>query len=284
MEIIKKLLSITLPDVFGTRKSIIVVMITVIMSILLTFLLMNYITNRNLIAGIVERNYMETATKQFEFIDYWMERRVENIETISNAPAVIAATFQSNFQGAPSYNALNAINAYLSTIMLDQGVYTGIAVLDKRGRICYATSIQIGKTAADVLFKEIKDTDDIHTRRAILSTGDKSRSSCQPVSYPVYALPGERGAITGYVVALINMAFMADSLGMIDLGAGGAAYIADREGRVICSSGDFEYQNPEKGGYRLVDPASGKLITSIAHCVKTGRHGSGRDTGPPGRT
>lgn len=252
---------------FSGKRSIVGMMAGSILAILLVFLLANYIINRRMITRMVEHNYAEIATKQFEFIEYWMERRVEVVEKLAHSKAVIAAL------GAPSAAAREQAAAALDSALQDRGVFSGIAVVDRKGAVCCTSRNFNKRLRLDEVFKSVKDTDDIHIAEAVILIEEKERSVSQPISYPVYERPGEGGEITGYVVVYVNMVMLDDSMSMIDLGEGGNAYIADKNGMVISSSADFEFNNGTKG-YRLTDRSTGKAVPSIAACVKTGHAGS----------
>ena len=269
MKNINQILNVNLSEISVKKKRMAAVMIAIIFAVLMVFLLINYFISRNLITGIIEHNYMEIATKQSEYIENWMEMRVEHIERTARSQAIIAAANQTFATGRP----VPALKAFIDEITLDEGIYNGIVVIDRRGDICYATGPQWAALALKELYKEIKGTDDIFIGRALIQISEKKRSISQPISYPVYAMPGEWGRITGYVVAFVNMEILQDSISMIDLGEGGNAYLVEKDGRVIASSGGFEYKNPGKG-YRLLNPSKGKLLDSIATSVKTGHQGS----------
>jgi methyl-accepting chemotaxis protein len=254
------------------NKGLIVTMAGFTVGTLLVFLVANYVINRALITRIVNNNYREIATKQFEFIEYWMERRIETIEKIAQSPAVIDAAARSG-PGGPPAGAGKAAETILAAAMQDRGVYSAIVAVDTDGRICCDVSEAQVEATIGKIFKEIKGTTDIHIPRAVLIKKGRRRAISQPVSYPVYERPGEKGMVVGYVIAYINMAMMDDSLSVIDLGRGGHAYIVDRKGMVVASSGNFEYKNRGKE-YLLVDPSTGKLTPGIASGITRGHAGS----------
>ncbi|MBP7737792.1 MAG: methyl-accepting chemotaxis protein [Spirochaetes bacterium] len=272
MNSIKEYLDIDIQAAFGKKRNVMLVMIISVLALLIVFMVINFIFSGRVIAGIVQRNYMKTATKQFEHIEYWMERRVENIEHIAQSQQVIAAAATGRQDTAA---------AYLRTVIDEQGAYNGIAIITGQGAVSYASAPQWGRTAKG-LFKEISDTDDIYIGKKIVEIDGKNRSNTQPVSYPIYAMPGEKGRITGYIVVFINLMIIEDSLDMLDLGEGSHAYLIDKNGRVVSSTGGFEYKNTAKG-FRLID-GSGKLVPSVAQCLKTARHGSDHYTGHLGNS
>ncbi len=278
MENILEILKTKTREMFGKKRNIMFIMIGSIIAMLFIFMFINFFISGRIISGIVQQNYSETATKQFEFIEYWMERRVENIEMIAQDPEVIAAVNQSTATGLP----FPAIRTNLANVMHKQGAYNGIVLITSRGGICHATAPEWARTAKD-LFKEINATNDIYIARNIVETDGKSSSNSQPVSYPVYTMPGEQGRIAGYVVAFIDLQIIEDSINMLDLGEGSHAYLVDREGRVVTSTGGFEYKNQGRG-FRLIDGSTGKLVPSVAQCIATTHHGSDTYTGHLGNT
>jgi hypothetical protein len=55
----------------------------------LLFVTVNYRLTGSWLEELVLVNYHEIATKQFEFIEYWMERRAEHAEKLSRAPLIV---------------------------------------------------------------------------------------------------------------------------------------------------------------------------------------------------
>ncbi len=255
-------------ELLGKKRHMILI-ISTIFAMLLLFMTINFFFSRQIISGIVQRNLQDTATKQFEFVEYWMERRVEILELVAHNPQVIGAMNQ----GA----ATGAVRAYMDEIMKEQGSYNGLVLISRQGAVIYSTSPRLAQAVKEQ-FKEIGTSDDIHIGKSIVQNGEKGKSNSQPVSYPVYPLPGEQGRITGYIVAFIDLQIVEDSLNMLDLGEGSNAYLVDREGCVVASTGGFEYKNNGKG-YRLVEGPAGKLVTSVAQCIRTTHHGSDTYTG-----
>jgi len=269
MEHVLEKLEVKIREMFGKKRNILVVIIGSVAALLFVFMFVNFFISGRIISGIVQRNYQETATKQFEFIEYWMERRVENIENIAGTPQVIAAMNQGS--------ATAAARAYIDEIMREQGAYNGIVLINRQGAVVYSTSQQCTRAAIEQ-FKDISGTDDVHIGKSIVKIEGKDKMNCQPVSNPVYAMAGEQGRITGYVMAFIDLQIIEDSLNMLDLGEGSNAYLVDRDGRVVASTGGFEYKNSGKA-YRLVEGSTGKLVPSVEQCIKTTHHGSDTYTG-----
>lgn len=256
----------------GRRKRITFIVIIFSVSILLVFMIINYFVSRSVLYDVIEKNYMELATKQFEFIEYWMERRVENVEKIAQTSDVIFAVREYRERGDIPSRLYENMKGYLDEVLFEQGVYNRLLLVDRNGRICCSTDNRRGSLAGETLFEEVRKTDDIYIGRAHIEIQGDKKSVSQPVSYPVYERFGERGAIVGYVIAFINLNIMDDSVSIIDLGENGHAYIVDRTGMVLCSSGDFEFSKGDEG-YRLLNDA-GEPVYSIAECLKTGHAGT----------
>jgi methyl-accepting chemotaxis protein len=274
MKNFKQLFNIDLSEISGRRKRMTAVMLAVLLSTLMIFLFINYVINRNVITGLIEHNYMEITTKQAEYIENWMEMRVEHVEKMAHSPIVIAASNQTFATGRP----VPGVKPFIDEMTMDEGIYNGIVIIDRRGNICYATNPHWAAVTRKELYNEIKDTIDIYIGRTLIEVTEKKQSDSQPVSYPIFAIPGERGMITGFVVAFINLEIIQDSIKMVNLGEGGNAYLVEKDGRVITSTDGSEYKNPGKG-YRLLDPSTGKLEQSIATCIDTGHAGSASYTG-----
>jgi methyl-accepting chemotaxis protein len=280
MELMNKILSIKIPGITGKRKSTFAIVAIIIFTALLVIVMINYISNQRLVTGLIERTYKEIATKQFEYIEEWMELRVENTEKIAGTNDVIAGVNMTNATGLPA----PGVRPYINDIMLEQGVYNGIVLISRRGAVCYATNPRWAAITIKELYKEIKNIDDVYIGNAIIQNSDKkTQTVSQPVCYPVYALPGERGGITGFVITFIDMTILADSISMINLGEGGHAFLTDKQGRIVSSSGEFEYKNGSKG-VLLTDPSTGKPVEGVTECVKDGTAGSGQYTGHLGKT
>ena len=255
------------------KKRITIIVILFCVSVLLVFLLINYLVSRKVLVDVIKRNYFEIVTKQFEFIEYWMERRVESIENIAHARTVVDVTGEFQQRGRVSEDQFNDIRGYINEVMIDQGIFRRIVVVNKSGDICYSSDGKTGSLAGDFAFLEIKGSTDIKIGKAVFEIDDEKRFICQPVSYPIYELIGERGNLVGYVIAFINMNIMDDSISVIDVGTDGYAYIVDGYGNVLCSSGDFEFERKGEG-YKLTNPKTGKLVFSATECFKTGHAGT----------
>ncbi|MCU0822153.1 MAG: methyl-accepting chemotaxis protein [Spirochaetes bacterium] len=257
-----------------TRIRLILVGLCVLL--LAAFIFVSYITTYNCIIDLTEEKYREVALKQFEFIEYWMERRVENAEKIAKNRIVISTVKQFSEAGRISGGQLDGLKEYVEGVFKDQEVYEKVGIIDKSGRICYFTDKSTKNFAGSDIYKEIKNTDDIHVCRVhIISSGDKT-ASIQPISYPVYESAGEKGDITGYVIIYVNLNMLDDSISMIDVGENGYAYLVTVEGNVILSSKDFEYTKDDAGypSFKLINPRTNQVVESLKSCFETNRAGT----------
>ncbi|MDY6934304.1 MAG: methyl-accepting chemotaxis protein [Spirochaetota bacterium] len=248
------------------------------LTLVIVFLSTTYFSTRKTILNSIIHNYEELAIKQFEFIEHWMERRVENIEKIAQSFIVIDSVKQMHRDEELSLDELRDLKKYIDRVQYEQEVYIKIGIIDKNGNICYYTDGQRGSISKEKIFKEVIDTDDVHIGNAYIEYSDGRKKISQPISFPVYELPYERGSITGYVITYTNLDILDDSISMIDLGEKGSAYLVNKRGNVICSSRDYEHKMIEDNGtinYRLVDPATGKLVYSVEKCLDTSHSGYG---------
>ncbi len=261
---------------FRMKTRIRVILIGLCLVLLLAFMAVSYFTTYNCIISLIEEKYWEVALKQFEYIEYWMERRVENTEKIAKNRAVISAVKESGEGGRLSAGEQADLKEYIDGIFEDQEVYKKIGVIDKKGRICYFTDSSVRNIADSDIYNEIKNSDDIYICRIVVeSSGDKN-VIVQPVSYPVYEYAGEKGDITGYVITYINMGLLDDSISRIDVGDYGFAYLIDGGGNVVLSSGDLELKRDEAGypSFKLINPATKQMVDSVKTCFETSHAGT----------
>ncbi|HPV39811.1 MAG TPA: methyl-accepting chemotaxis protein [Spirochaetota bacterium] len=266
------------------RNKVKYTLLGVCLIISLIFVAVNYFLTGSWIQDLVLQNYSEIATKQFEFIEYWMERRAEHIEKFSKAPIIVEAADQLDRGGRLNPNTRGALKKYLDEVMYDQGTYTWIILIDRKGNIGASTDNRGGIPGKD-LFSQIPKRQDIHVLKSYVETRHGKKVVVQPVSFPVF---GPNRTLHGYVICGINMSVMDDSLSIINLGKNGNAYIVDGTGRVICSSSDYEFKkslavlndyyvtNSDPGryeGYRLLDQDSRQLVKSVSTCLAKGHAG-----------
>jgi len=111
------------------------ILLAICIVISVIFLGVSYFVTGGWIRDLVVQNYSEIATKQFEFVEYWMERRAEHIEKLSESPIIVAASNQFSRGGIDPGTRLQ-LSKYIDEIMYEQGVYTNIVLVDTKGRIC----------------------------------------------------------------------------------------------------------------------------------------------------
>lgn len=276
------------------RNKVKYVLLSVCVFISLIFVAVNYLLTGSWLQDLVLANYSEIATKQFEFIEYWMERRAEHIEKLSKAPLVIEAAGQLDRGGRVAPNTAAALKKYLDDVMYDQGSYAWIILVDRKRNIGVSTDNRQGLLDEE-MFRRIPKRHDIHIFPSRIEAHKGSKTVIQPISFPVY---GDKGNLCGHIICAINMNVMDDSLSIINLGKNGNAYIIDAMGRVVCSSRDYEFKrgvgvlndyyiaalDGGRGtGFQLVDPKSRQLVTSVAACLESGHAGHESYTNHEGR-
>jgi methyl-accepting chemotaxis protein len=276
------------------RNKVKYVLLAVCLFISLIFVSVSYLLTGSWIQDLVLANYSEIATKQFEFIEYWMERRAEHIEKLSKTPLIVEAAVQLDRAGRLNPNTYAALKKYIDEVMSDQGTYIWIMLIDSRGNIGASSDNRRGLLDRDML-SQIPKRHDIHIFLSCAETHNGKKVMVQPVSFPVF---GAQGTPSGYIICAINMNVMADSLSIINLGKNGNAFIIDSSGKVISSSRDYEYRktfnalndyyltNSEPGrhsGYRLLDQDSRQLVKSVSACLESGHAGHDMYTNHEGK-
>ncbi|HOD13939.1 MAG TPA: methyl-accepting chemotaxis protein [Spirochaetota bacterium] len=262
------------------------ILLAICIVISVIFLGVSYFVTGGWIRDLVVQNYSEIATKQFEFVEYWMERRAEHIEKLSESPIIVAASNQFSRGGIDPGTRLQ-LSKYIDEIMYEQGVYTNIVLVDTKGRICISADTREGTIPA-FLYADIRNSKDVRMCRSFIDNGRGKQRMVKPVSFPVFAGGRADGAITGYLICSINMGLMADSLGILNLGKQGNAFIVDSSGRVVCSSKKYEFSNnmaifndyfinnsdnAAAGGYRLINQETRQLVKSVSTCLATAHAG-----------
>ncbi len=276
------------------RNKVKYVLLTVCLFISLIFVAVNYLLTGSWIQDMVLRNYSEIATKQFEFIEYWMERRAEHIEKLSKVPIIVESAIQLDRGGRLNPNTYATLKKYIDEVMYDQGTYSWIMLIDIKGNIGVSSDNRRG-VLEKILFSQIPKRQDIHLFQSYIENHNGKKAIVQPVSFPVF---GPNRTPGGYIICAINMNVMDDSLSIINLGKNGNAFILDASGKVICSSRDYEYKktfaalndyyitNIEAGrytGYRLLKQDSRQLVKSVSACLESGHAGHDIYTNHEGR-
>ncbi len=260
------------------------VLLGVCVLISLIFVSVNYFLTGSWIQDLVLANYSEIATKQFEFIEYWMERRAEHVENLSKVPVIKGAASAFDSTGRLSPSARSVLEKYLADVMYDQGNYRWIMLTDSRGnRIAFSgKGVEV---SAENIFSRIKEKRDINIFDSYIETGNGGKEIIQPISCPVYFSAGRPA---GYIICAVNMNVMDDSLNILNLGENGNAFIVDSSGRVICSSRDYEFrktfgvlndyyistlESSGQEGFWLLNNDTRQLVKSVLYCLENRRAG-----------
>ena len=256
-----------------------------------SYILFTFFYTGNSIKGLIIKNYNEIAVKQYEYIEHILENNVEAIERVAKNKHTIAAMRQNRLMGNANPGELVKTTEYISDLVMRSGEFNRIELIDNNGKIIFSTKNNKGITKDQILFKKIRTSTDIVIHPVKIPASKKKGKLSQPVSYPIYAGLKEQGAITGFIIAHINMKIIDDSLSIIDIGKRGVAYIVDAHGRVIASSKDLEYKTNlgqykdyflvnrninANSGFRLTSDETGDLVSSVKKCLETGH--SGYDT------
>ncbi|MCP4133377.1 MAG: hypothetical protein GY754_20585 [bacterium] len=259
--------------------------------ILTIFFGVTFFYTRTEIADLVSNNYQQIATKQFEYIEYLTERNIEAIERIAKNKIVLEAGQKARNANTVTPADFTDLKNFLDLQLRESGEFKYISFINNRGLLCYTNDRRNNRSLfAGGLFQRIMKSSDIHIDDAVISSETKNKEILQPISYPVYEKKGETGAITGYIIAHMNMNIVDDSMSVIDLGRSGTAYLVDPKGRVISSSGNLEYGHSREiffdyylsnkasnysPGYKLINPKTGKLVTGVRDCLARGHSGHG---------
>ena len=264
------------------KKKVAITLISLSLSILTVYLSINTIYTRNKIADIIINNYKAILTKQFEYIEYLLENTIEAIERIAYNKNTITKIGKEN-----EYKELQY---YLNSIMSERQEFEEIQLIDTSGKVLLSTNIYSYNKKNSSIYNKIKNTMDIHIYDATIihQKKIKIKTITQPISYPIYENINETGNITGFILAFINLNILDDSFSMVDIGKGGEAYLLDNNGRILCSSSDYEYKsnkgnfsdyyitnkfNQSSMGYKKINPETSQLISSVKKCLQTFRAG-----------
>lgn len=280
-----------LPDWFNNLKQnmsiknkVKYVLLAVSVLISFFFISVNYFFTGSKVQEMVLENYNEIATKQFEYIEYWMERRAEHVEKFSKMPAIVDAVIQMERYGRLNPATRISLGKFIDDVMYDQGTYAWVTLIDRKGDIGYSSDGKDGVLDRDML-SQIPQRHDIHIFQSYIEDRKGGKTIIIPISFPVTDAVGKP---YGYIICGVNMNLMDDSLNIINLGKNGNAYIIDSGGRVVCSSRDYEYQNTfgvmndyyisnletgKKNGYWLINRSTRQLVKSVADCLESGHAG-----------
>lgn len=266
------------------------VLLAVCVFISIIFVTVNYFITGSWLQDVILQNYSEITTKQFEFIEYWMERRAEHIEKLSQSPVIIDAAAQLNQSGRLNPAAYTNLKKYIDDVMYDQGCYSWILLIDRNGNIGASSDSRQGLLDKK-LFSQIPKRHDIHILQAYIETQNGKKQVIQPVSFPVFSNGSRNGSANGFIICAINLNEMDDSLSILNLGKNGNAFIIDSKGRVLCSSRDYEFESSidafgdyhlastdtaQQSGFRLMNQETRMPVKSVSSCLESGH--AGHDT------
>lgn len=261
-------------------------LVGVTVGILVVFLTVSNFFLKDRIVDLIISKYEGIAIKQFEYIEYIIENSVGVVERIAQDPKIRRATALRNNGEMPGDDLRAEIKRYLESIIFERGEFDRIIVVNSKGELCCYSDRFTEMFQRCLLLKQFQESDDV-VFCDVLVDREKKRIY-QPITYPIYERPGEKGAVTGYLVAFFNLNIIDDSLNIIDLGLEGHAFLLNRDGMVISSSRDLEYKinhGPFEGyaefhqrkqnrdGYYLVNSANGRLVKSIEEVQRTKRAG-----------
>jgi len=265
------------------------VLMSVCIFISLIFVAVNYFITGSWLQNLVIENYSEITTKQFEFIEYWMERRAEYIEKFSGSRIIMDAASRIDTSGRLNPSSESELKKYIDEVMYDQGCFTWMMLIDRNGRIVVSSDNRKGLLEKE-LFSQIPERNDIHIFRTHIENRNGKKTMVQPVSFPVFVERGGNGTPRAYIICAINMNEMDDSLSILNLGKNGNAFIIDSNGKVLCSSRDYEFESSislfgdyhlnsidqvQYSGFRLMDQSTSMPVRSVSSCLETGHAGHG---------
>lgn len=277
-------LIISLNRNISIRNKVKYVLLAVCILISSIFVAVNYFLTGSWIQQMVISNYSEIATKQFEFIEYWMEWRAEHVEKLSKSKIIVDAASQLNYSGRLNPGTEAALKKHIDDVMYDQGTYIWIMLIDSRGNIGISSDGRKGMLEKS-MFSRIPKRHDINIFPSYIETRNNENAIILPISFPVLSSAGKPD---GYVICAINLNGMDDSLNIINLGKNGSAFIVDSSGRVVCSSRDYEFKKTsgvlndyfianlktdQQDGFWLLNPESRQLVKSVSACLENGHAG-----------
>jgi len=241
------------------------------------FFAVNYLFTRKEILDLIINSYSEIAIKQFEYIEHVTQRNLEEIEILSKNAAVV---------NAATGGGTNAADASIRSEMTQSGEYEGMIILAAGGRRVYSSGETVVGAQGPGLTAAVARSTDLFIGPARTVERDGKIHYVQPVSCPIRA----GGAVRGHLLAFINLDILDDSLESLNVGEAGRAYLVDSSGRVLCSSGDYEFDRQnypfgdyfimnapkiERGGFRLLSPETGGLSEGVKKCLETTHAGFG---------
>ncbi len=251
---------------------------TLCIIICVMFFAVNYLFTRKEILDLIIKSYSEIAIKQFEYIEYVTQRNLEQVEAMS-ASADVAGAAEGDGDGA---------DGFIRNEMARSGEFDGMCIMSREGTTVYSTGDSAEKALSPGLRASVAGSSDLYIGPARISERDGKKKFLQPVSCPIRA--GGAGPVLGHLVAFINLDILDDSLTALNVGKAGRVYLLDSTGRVLCSSGNFEFDTHnypfgdyylmnspkiERGGFHLLNPDTGGLSEGVKKCLDTTHAGFG---------
>ena len=252
------------------RKTMAWSMVILCIVITLSFVLLNFIFTSGKFITIIYGNYNDLLIKQFEFIEYWLERRLENITNVASHEKVNVFFVNRN---------KNEIDDYINKQM-QSGFFYEILLFNTKKEIIYSRNATIANTFENFM-KKSTYLKDLHIYPVYQIYANNEKKAILPVSSPIF---DNNNNIKGFIVALIDISFIKDSMEIINTGEDGGAYILDGNGRVIISTkhipkstfiSDYYFIEHNEESLYLVSPKTNQLTYSVQQCIKTHHHGKG---------
>ncbi|MEJ5361523.1 MAG: methyl-accepting chemotaxis protein [Spirochaetota bacterium] len=201
--------------------------------------------------------YSEVLHKQFEFIEYWLERRVEYIDKLS---------YNKKYFDQIKGNVVPVeVKRALDAIISEQGVYGLIAICNADGKVLYSTNSKV-TIKTEIINKTIL-SDDILVHSSVAVKQEKhSIIPYLPVSAPIKNT-------AYYIICYIDLRSLLDSIQMVDLGKGGVSLIDDKGRTYLCSNSYNQNVNHKPDDEMNDKRHAMDLPVSVKKCLRTHRHG-----------
>ncbi|MDY6967244.1 MAG: methyl-accepting chemotaxis protein [Spirochaetota bacterium] len=270
------------------KKKVTITLIGLSFFIIVAYLGVNSFYTRIKIFDLIIHNYQEIITKEFEYIEYLTENSIEAIERLSRNEQTNNVLRSISYNKEIDADILLDIKQYFRSMMNERQEFVNIDLIDRNGFVLVSGSESSNRIVDKHLYKELIKTKDIHIFNTLIVKDNQKSMITQPISLAVFEKGSENRKIIGYIIAYINMNIIDDSLYKINVGKGGAAYLIDGMGRIICSSGKLEFLDNRgyfsdyyvsnkshlaSDGFKVVNPETGGLTTSIMKSLKTSRAG-----------
>lgn len=254
-------------------KSIRYALILTVILISLSFLLITCFYTANQMEQSMVNNYHEILLKQFEFIEYWLENKVEHIEKLSTA-SIINEYIESK--------QINKLIEYLHQVIADQGEYYAITIMNDDGNVLCTTNSTFSFTMS-AIYNQIKSTNDTAICKTIKIPFKGNSITALPISCPIGKSIHYVKTKSPYIICFVNMDILFDSMRMINVGSHGNVYLIDKDAQVILAANNNKTKNSYFNDYSLQDDRhsknfkpvnkDGQLIASVKKCLSDFRSG-----------